>query len=91
MNRILLFVLPFLLFTEFLQAQPDYTVEGKVYTSIKSALLQPDSVTRLKLRRKGLKEIPPEVMQLKNLRELDLTSNKISRIPWKESDPGTSI
>ena len=64
-----------------LLAQPDYTTEGKVYTSLKEALLHPDSVTRLKLRRNGLKEIPAEVFQLTNLKELDLTSNKIHRIP----------
>jgi Leucine-rich repeat (LRR) protein len=64
-----------------LAAQPDYTTEGKVYTSLKEALLQPDSVLRLKLRRNGLKEIPTEVFLFKNLKELDLTSNKIHRIP----------
>jgi len=64
-----------------LSAQPDYTIQGKVYTSLKKAAAQPDSVQRLKLRRKGLKDFPTEVFAMKNLRELDLGSNKIKRIP----------
>ena len=62
-------------------SQPDFTTQGKVFTSLSQALMQPDSVFRLKLRRKGYKEIPPEIFNFKNLRELDLIGNKIERIP----------
>lgn len=62
-------------------AQPDYTLPGTPYTSIKQAMASPDSVIRLKLRRKGLTEIPPEVFNFPNLQELDLGSNKIQNLP----------
>ena len=62
-------------------SQPDYSTQGRVFTSMSQALMQPDSVFRLKLRRKGYKQIPTEVFNFKNLRELDLIGNKIERIP----------
>jgi Leucine-rich repeat (LRR) protein len=62
-------------------AQPDYELPGYVFTNLKKALASPDSVVRLKLRRKGFKEIPPEVFQFPNLQELDLGSNKITQLP----------
>ena len=62
-------------------SQPDYSTQGKVFTNLAQALMQPDSVFRLKLRRKGYKQIPAEVFNFKNLRELDLIGNKIERIP----------
>ena len=71
----------FLLLTNGVYSQPDYSTQGRVFTSISQALMQPDSVFRLKLRRKGYKQIPPEVFNFKNLRELDLIGNKIERIP----------
>jgi len=58
-------------------------VEGKVFSSIKKAMLQPDSVFRLKLRRKGYHEIPVEIFNFKNLKELDLGGNKIIQIDPK--------
>jgi len=61
--------------------QPRYSVPGKVYTSLEKALLEPDSVVVLKLRRNKLDSIPPEVFRFKNLRELDLGNNRITRIP----------
>lgn len=62
-------------------AQPDYELTGTLYTSLKDAMASPDSVTRLKLRRKGLTEIPPEIFNFPNLQELDLGSNKIQSLP----------
>lgn len=62
-------------------AQPDYEISGTLYTSLKQAMASPDSVTRLKLKRKGLTEIPPEVFNFSNLQELDLGSNKIQNLP----------
>jgi Leucine-rich repeat (LRR) protein len=70
-----------LTFANGVYSQPDYTTQGRIFTSISQALMQPDSVFRLKLRRKGYKQIPPEVFNFKNLRELDLIGNKIERIP----------
>jgi Leucine-rich repeat (LRR) protein len=62
-------------------AQPDYQLEGKLYTSLQEALAQPDSVVRLSLRRSKLKTFPPEVFLFPNLKELDLGSNKITVLP----------
>ena len=78
--RLLLF---FTLLTLVNQAkgQPEYSTSGRVFTNLTQALMQPDSVFRLKLRRKGYKEIPAEVFNFKNLKELDLIGNKIKRIP----------
>jgi len=81
MKKLGILILLLVTFTHLVNAQPDYTTEGKVFTSLKEASLQPDSVFRLKLRRKNYKEIPPEILKFKNLRELDLISNNIKRIP----------
>ena len=64
-----------------LEAQPDYTLKLKCFTSIEKALEMPDSVFCLKLRRKGLTEFPTEIFRFKNLRQLDLGNNKIAAIP----------
>jgi Leucine-rich repeat (LRR) protein len=64
-------------------SQPDYKVEGKLFTSLKKAMVQPDSVFRLKLKRKGYREIPVEIFNFKNLKELDLVGNKIIQIDPK--------
>jgi leucine-rich repeat protein SHOC2 len=66
---------------DLLQAQPEYALKGKQFTSLEKALQQPDSVVRLKLRRKGYTEFPNEIFLFKNLRELDLGNNKISKLP----------
>jgi len=67
----------------FICAQPEYKVKGRIFTSIKKAMLEPDSVERLKLKRKGYKEIPSEIFNFKNLKELDLGGNKIKNIDPK--------
>jgi len=64
-------------------AQPEYVVNGEVFTSLKKAMLLPDSVFRLKLKRKGYREIPVEIFNFKNLKELDLGGNKIIQIDPK--------
>jgi len=76
-----LLLITFLILTNGVYSQPDYSTKGRVFTSMSQALMQPDSVFRLKLRRKGYKQIPSEVFNFKNLRELDLIGNKIERIP----------
>lgn len=55
--------------------------EEPIYSSLEEALLNPDKVYRLTLRRKKLKEIPPEIFYLTNLQELNLSKNKITQIP----------
>lgn len=72
----LFFAMPFSAY-----AQPDYQLEGKLYTNLKEALLEPDSVVRLSLRRKRYREFPKEVYLFKNLKELDLGSNRITSLP----------
>lgn len=51
------------------------------YTSIEEAMQHPEQVIRLELRKKRLKQIPPEVFQLPNLQYLDLSKNKIRDLP----------
>lgn len=62
-------------------AQPKYAMKGKVYTNLKLAMAEPDSVHILRLRRKKLDAFPTEVFQFKNLQELDLGNNRITEIP----------
>lgn len=78
-----LFILSVLIFCGIKEgsAQPDFKTNGKVFTNLEKAKIQPDSVFRLKLRRKKLTEIPSEVFLFKNLRELDLGNNRISVLP----------
>lgn len=78
--RLILFCFLLALINE-AKGQPEYSTSGKVFTNLTQALMQPDSVLRLKLRRKGYKKIPAEVFNFKNLKELDLIGNKIKRIP----------
>lgn len=60
------------------QAALDSTKE---YYSIASAMKEPDKVYRLQLTKKKLKEVPPEIRQLKNLNALDLGRNKLRELP----------
>ena len=53
----------------------------KVYTSLAAARLNPDSVYRLDLSRKKLKEVPEEVFLFKNLYELNLSRNQLTALP----------
>jgi Leucine-rich repeat (LRR) protein len=52
-----------------------------VYTSIEEAMVHPEQVIKLELKKKKLKQIPPEVFQLPNLQYLDLSKNKIRELP----------
>jgi len=65
-----------LLDTAALLAQP-------VYDDLKEALQKPNQVYRLNLRGKKLKTFPMEILQFKNLQELDLSKNKFDSIPEK--------
>lgn len=51
------------------------------YTSLAEALINPDKVYKLNLRKKKLKEIPKDVYQLKNLQELNVSRNKLKDLP----------
>lgn len=51
------------------------------YTHLSEALNQPEKVYILNLRKQKLKEIPPEIFLLKNLRTLNLSKNKITSVP----------
>ena len=58
-------------------SQMDY-----VYKSLEDALAAPpDSVYRIDLSRSRLNEVPAELSQFKNLREVDLSKNKITDVP----------
>lgn len=82
MRKLLLFL--FLLAGSTVVAQPlDSAALDTVrtYTSLESALRNPDKVYKLKLQKQGLSEIPKEVFLLKNLQVLDMSKNKIKVIP----------
>lgn len=53
----------------------------KVYYSLTEALQYPDSVYRLNLSKKKLREFPYEIFKLRNLRELNLNKNNLARLP----------
>ena len=59
----------------------DTVVKKTSLTNLKEALENPDEVFTLNLSRQGLKEIPKEVFQLKNLRVLHVNFNEITEIP----------
>jgi len=50
-------------------------------TSLEEALLNPDSVLNLRLRKQKLDSVPPVIKQFKNLEVLDLRKNKIDSLP----------
>lgn len=51
------------------------------YTDLSEALLTPDKVYRLNLKKQKLKEIPKDVYKLKNLQELNVSKNKLKNLP----------
>jgi Leucine-rich repeat (LRR) protein len=51
------------------------------YSDLKEAMKSPDSVISLTLRERGYRKIPKEVYNFKNLQYLDLSMNKIKKIP----------
>lgn len=51
------------------------------YTDLTTALNNKDSVVKLNLRKKKLKEFPVEILQFKNLQYLDISKNNIKHIP----------
>jgi Leucine-rich repeat (LRR) protein len=59
---------------------PDFT-NVRVYKTLSGALQHRDSVYRLDLRHKKLKDLPPEIQQLTHLRELNISKNKLRELP----------
>lgn len=51
------------------------------YTTLASALQQPDKVVKLVLRKQKFKEFPKEILQFKNLQYLDVSKNTIRELP----------
>lgn len=50
-------------------------------TNLDSALMNPDKVIKLVLRKKHLKKIPDGIRQMKNLQYLDVSKNNIKELP----------
>jgi len=72
---------PLLFFLALLIAAPSLSAQrDKVYKSMKE-VRNPDSVYVLRLKYKRLRQIPPKVFTMHNLRELSLACNFIDSIP----------
>ena len=78
--RILIFVAFCFPFMGNAQLNSQDLSETKVYTSMEEALQNKDSVYKLDLSKKKLKELPPELFTFYNLRELYLDKNKLKEI-----------
>jgi Leucine-rich repeat (LRR) protein len=50
-------------------------------TNMDSALMNPDKVIKLVLRKKHLKKVPDQIAQFKNLQYLDISKNSIKELP----------
>lgn len=85
MRIVLLFMLVIQSFPALSQLElldPDSLKQQKIYTSIESALAaNPDSVYRLSLVKKKLKDIPASVYSFRNLQELNLSKNQFTELP----------
>lgn len=51
------------------------------FTSLEEALKNPEQVIKLELRKKRLKNFPPEIFRFTNLQYLDLSKNSIAELP----------
>ncbi len=78
MRKILIFYILFFICHGICLSQNDST---HLYASLEEALLHPDKVQRISLKKQKLKEFPPQLFRLTNLKDLDLSSNKIREIP----------
>lgn len=54
---------------------------ARVFTTLEEALINPDQVIKLSLKRKRLKEIPQAVYQFPNLTWLDISKNQLKVLP----------
>lgn len=63
-----------------------------LYISLEEALaVHPDSVFRLDLSGNRLETVPKEILRFKNLRELDLSKNKLVDLPDEMNFPALEI
>jgi Leucine-rich repeat (LRR) protein len=69
------------IFSASAQLSQDELDTCRIYTSLESALHNPDDVYILRLPKSKLKEVPLEILQFKNLNILDLSKNKLSELP----------
>lgn len=60
--------------------------QQKTFYSLQDALVNPDSVFKLNLSKKKLKEVPKEVFVFKNLQVLNLSKNSFKEIPQQIGD-----
>lgn len=63
------------------QTDKDFFQDVPVYTSVKEAAKNPLAVRRLSLVKMKLSKIPPEIFEMENLEELDLSRNRIREVP----------
>ena len=61
--------------------EPEELATKKTFFNLQEAIAQPDSVYKLNLSKKKLKEIPHEVFSFHNLQILNLSRNNIAAIP----------
>lgn len=83
MKKTIIFVLS-LVFSIVVNAQVLDSLElsqAYEYTSLEEALVEPEKVIVLTLKRDKLSEIPLEIYQFTNLQVLNLSKNKITEIP----------
>ena len=65
---------------------PLFAQEGVWYKSLEEALVNPEHVYQLQLKRKRLTVFPVELRRFPNLQKLDLSKNKIKAFPDSLSD-----
>tara|TARA_B110001469_G_scaffold125460_1_gene140928 strand:+ start:1839 stop:2336 length:498 start_codon:yes stop_codon:yes gene_type:complete len=58
-----------------------FAQENVIYKDLKTALINPELVYHLELKRKSLHEFPKQLFLFSNLKTLDLSKNKINFIP----------
>ena len=63
-----------------------FAQEGVWYKNLEEALVNPEQVYQLQLKRKRLKAFPVELRSFPNLQKLDLSKNKIKAFPDSLSD-----
>ncbi len=56
------------------------------FNSLEQAMLTPDSVISLNLKKQKIKEFPMEILKMKNIQRLDISRNYIKEIPPQISE-----
>lgn len=76
----LTFLLGLLFVFSFSVAQESVADTSKVFNSMAEAMVNPLAVYKLNLRNKGMKTIPEEIFEFKNLISLDLSRNRLKEV-----------